>query len=188
MTNFPINSKGPFLGPYSPFLGQKDFFQKIQLSHRTPHARLTPCSVPQKTYEPKLRKLPDGRTERWKDGQTNSLDTSGHFWPGVQKIIQMLLVLVNDPQKSWKLSKKPMSPWLLLSRPEKPAWTNLTTFPIFSFCFKFASRNVVFLYSDDNLAQRNGALLYSTFSYYELRVLWYFLKVASVTKLFFDIK
>ena len=100
MTNFPINSKGPFLGPYSPFLGQKDFFQKIQLSHRTPHARLTPCSVPQKTYEPKLRKLPDGRTERWKDGQTNSLDTSGHFWPGVQKIIQMLLVLVNDPQKS----------------------------------------------------------------------------------------
>ena len=47
------------------FLPDRDFFQKIWLSHITMYGLLTACYVSEKYNEPIPRKL----THRWKDGQ-----------------------------------------------------------------------------------------------------------------------
>ena len=79
--NFPLNSKNFIFGPFSLFLGQKYFFQKIWLSPTTPHGPLIQCWVPEKKLMSQIpRKLPDRRMARplfiepfWS-------------WPGVQKV------------------------------------------------------------------------------------------------------
>ena len=74
MTKFSNKFKKPYSGPvfglFSPFFGQKKYFQKSALSRIIRHGPLTPCRVSEKTNEPIPRKLLDRRTEGRKDGQT----------------------------------------------------------------------------------------------------------------------
>ena len=51
------------------FLPDGDFFQKIQLSHKTIYGPLTPCWVSEKTNEPILRKFTDRQKDKQKDGE-----------------------------------------------------------------------------------------------------------------------
>ena len=61
--------KTMFLGHFWPFFPDKDFFQKIQLSHTTIYGPLTLCYVSEKTNEP----IPIKLIGRWKEGQTNHI-------------------------------------------------------------------------------------------------------------------
>ena len=75
--NLPINLNNTI---FSPFFGQKYFFQKIWLSRITTTRTTTlgplpPWCVSENTNETIPRKLPDGRTEGQKDGQTLILRT-----------------------------------------------------------------------------------------------------------------
>ena len=53
-----------------PHLLGKKIFSKIWLLCTATHWPIKPCQVSEKTNEPIPRKLPDGRTEGWKDRQT----------------------------------------------------------------------------------------------------------------------
>ena len=71
MTKFSNKFKKLCFWPIFPIFGAKRFFlRNPALSHRKKHGPLTSCWVSQKTNESIPRKLPDGRTERWKDGKT----------------------------------------------------------------------------------------------------------------------
>ena len=60
----------PIFGPFSQFWGQKNFFQKIWLSHTTSYTFLVPCQNFKKTNDTIPRKCPDRLKEGQKDRQT----------------------------------------------------------------------------------------------------------------------
>ena len=65
ITNFPVNSESSPFGPYFPFLGKKIFLRKS--GSVTLNTTWTPNTMPSSRTKlrkiPKLRKLPDRRTE-----------------------------------------------------------------------------------------------------------------------------
>ena len=63
MTKFFNTFKKPHFSPFSPFFGQKYFFQKYLALSCTKHGLLKSCWVSEKTNKPILRKLPDRRME-----------------------------------------------------------------------------------------------------------------------------
>ena len=68
MTNFFLKLKNPvfglFLAHFSQFLGQKKFFQKIQLFHAQLHKGfLAPCQNSEKTNDPIRRKCLERRKD-----------------------------------------------------------------------------------------------------------------------------
>ena len=69
MTRFSNKSKPPLFLTHFPNFWD-NFFRKIRFSCTTIHRPLTPCWVSEKTNQPIPRKLPNGRTEGQKDGQT----------------------------------------------------------------------------------------------------------------------
>ena len=61
----------PILCPFSQFLGQKTFIQKIELCHAQLHEFLNPRQNLERNNNPIPRKFPEGgRKGRWKDVKT----------------------------------------------------------------------------------------------------------------------
>ena len=58
------SKKSPFLGPFCPNLGKREFSQKIGLCHFWAFMHLTSCKIPKKSNEPIQRKVGYGRTDR----------------------------------------------------------------------------------------------------------------------------
>ena len=62
---------GPELDPLGRNLGLKSFFKNLPSSVTRYHGQLSSCTISEKTNDPILRKLTDGRTDEQKDRQTD---------------------------------------------------------------------------------------------------------------------
>ena len=97
MTKFFNKLKNPVLvlfGPFSQFLGQKIFIQKIQLSHKTSHSFLAPCQNLEKTK--KIPRQTEGQMEGWKNKRTDRPYFTGPFClpPGLQLMVQNIVFII----------------------------------------------------------------------------------------------
>ena len=68
-------SFGPDVGLFGPNSGHQIFFKNLASSFTRYHGQLSTCTTSEKTNDPILRKLSDGRTDgqtdRWMDRQTD---------------------------------------------------------------------------------------------------------------------
>ena len=63
---------GPDLSPLGPNLGTNFFSKNLACSLTRYHVQLSSCAILEKTNDPILRELSDGRTDRQTDRQTDS--------------------------------------------------------------------------------------------------------------------
>ena len=77
-------SFGPNFGPFGPNLGHQFFFFKNLAATRY-HGQLSSCTISEKTNDPILRKLSDGRTDGQTDRQTDESDFTGRCPTNVER-------------------------------------------------------------------------------------------------------